>query len=61
MTNPKIFINPKSRSIRITGTVDMVDAEGNLVETRENPKFCGCRQSKDKSLCDGSHKAKNPE
>ena len=56
MTNPKIFINPKSGSIRITGTVDMVDAEGNLIETRENTKFCGCGQSKEKPLCDGSHK-----
>jgi len=58
VTNPKIFINPKSGSIRITGTVDMVDADGNVIETRENPKFCGCGLSKDKPNFDGSHKAK---
>ena len=52
----KVFINPKSGSIRITGTVDMVDAEGNLIKTLENPKFCGCGTSKEKPLCDGSHK-----
>ena len=61
MSDARAFVNPKSGSIRITGTVDMVDAEGNLIETRENPKFCGCGLSKDKPLCDGSHKAKNPE
>jgi CDGSH-type Zn-finger protein len=56
MSDAKAFVNPKSGSIRITGTVDMVDADGNLIETIENPKFCGCGQSKEKPLCDGSHK-----
>jgi CDGSH-type Zn-finger protein len=54
--NPKVFINPKSGSIRITGNVDRVDADGNVIETLENPKFCGCGQSKEKPFCDGSHK-----
>ena len=56
MTNPKVFINPKSGSIRLTGTVDIVDSEGNVIETIENPKFCGCGYSNDKPWCDGSHK-----
>jgi CDGSH-type Zn-finger protein len=56
MENPKVFINPKSGSIRITGVVDRVDADGNIIETLENPKFCGCGQSKEKPFCDGSHK-----
>ena len=56
MENPKVFINPKSGSIRVTGSVDRVDADGNVVETLENPKFCGCGQSKEKPFCDGSHK-----
>ena len=54
--NAKVFINPKSGSIRITGTVEMVDSEGKALETLENPKFCGCGQSKEKPFCDGSHK-----
>ncbi|CAB4637117.1 unannotated protein [freshwater metagenome] len=54
--NAKVFINPKSGSIRITGTIDIVDSEGNVTGTLENPKFCGCGQSKEKPLCDGSHK-----
>jgi CDGSH-type Zn-finger protein len=56
MENPRVFINPKSGSIRITGVVDRVDADGNIIETLENPKFCGCGQSKEKPFCDGSHK-----
>jgi CDGSH-type Zn-finger protein len=56
VSNPKVFINPKSGSIRLTGTVDIVDSEGNVIETIENPKFCGCGLSKDKPWCDSSHK-----
>ncbi len=56
MSNPKVFINPKSGSIRLTGTVDIVDSDGNVMETIENPKFCGCGLSKDKPWCDSSHK-----
>jgi CDGSH-type Zn-finger protein len=54
--NPKVFVNPKSGSIRVTGTVDFVDADGNVTETMENPKFCGCGHSQEKPFCDGSHK-----
>ena len=57
MRDAKAFVNPKSGSIRIIGTVDMVDADGNVIETIENPKFCGCGKSKEKPICDGSHKA----
>ncbi len=56
MSDATAFINPKSGSIRITGVVDIVDAEGKVIETIENPKFCGCGQSIEKPLCDGSHK-----
>ena len=52
----KVFINPKSGSIRITGIIEIVDAEGNLSQTIENPKFCGCGHSQEKPFCDGSHK-----
>jgi 2-oxopent-4-enoate/cis-2-oxohex-4-enoate hydratase len=61
---PTIFINPRSGSIRVTGEVDFVDSEGNVLETRADFKLCGCGLSKDKPWCDGSHKAKleaNPE
>ena len=57
MTNPRVFVNPKSGSIKITGTVDIVDAEGNVIKTTDNVKFCGCKLTKDYPYCDGSHKA----
>jgi CDGSH-type Zn-finger protein len=50
------FVNPNSGSIRITGEVEFVDADGTVVKTVENPKFCGCGRSKEKPFCDGSHK-----
>lgn len=56
MTNPSVFINPASGSIKVTGSVDIVDAEGNVLESIESPKFCGCGLSKEKPFCDGSHK-----
>ena len=53
---PQAFINPASGSIRLTGVVERVDAEGNLIGSIDAPKFCGCGLSKGKPLCDGSHK-----
>jgi len=53
---PKIFINPRSGSIRITGEVDFVDADGNLIKSETNVKLCGCGHSQEKPYCDGSHK-----
>lgn len=53
---PQAFINPASGSIRVTGTMDLVDADGKVIESVENPKFCGCGLSKGKPRCDGSHK-----
>ena len=35
MANPTIYINPVSGSIKILGAVDFVDAEGNILETKE--------------------------
>ena len=57
--NPKIFVNPKSGSIRFTGTADFVDVDGNIIETKTDFKFCGCGHSQDKPWCDGSHKKIN--
>lgn len=53
---PQAFVNPASGSIRLTGEIDFVDAEGNVIESIEAPKLCGCGLSKDKPRCDGSHK-----
>ena len=53
---PQAFINPASGSIRLTGEVDFVDAEGKVIESIDAPKLCGCGLSRDKPRCDGSHK-----
>ena len=44
-------------SIRVTGTVDFVDADGNVFETKTDFSLCRCGASKEKPYCDGSHKA----
>lgn len=50
-----IRIKPNG-SIRVSGTVDIVDAEGNVLETKTDFSLCRCGHSKDKPWCDGSHK-----
>jgi len=44
-------------SIRVTGTVDFVDADGNVLESKTDFSLCRCGHSKEKPLCDGSHRA----
>jgi len=51
----KIFVKPNG-SLRVTGTVDFVDFEGKVIETKENFSLCRCGQSKEKPFCDGSHR-----
>jgi CDGSH-type Zn-finger protein len=43
-------------SIRVTGTVDFVGADGNVTETKTDFSLCRCGYSKEKPFCDGSHK-----
>ena len=53
----RVTVFPKPNgSLRVTGTVDIVDAEGNVIETKENVSFCRCGHSKEKPFCDGSHR-----
>ena len=46
----------KNGSVRVTGTADFVDAEGNVIETKTDFSLCRCGASKEKPLCDGSHR-----
>ena len=46
----------KNASIRVTGTVDFVDSDGNVVETKTDFSLCRCGASKEKPFCDGSHR-----
>lgn len=43
-------------SIRITGDVELIDAEGNRFETKPSFSLCRCGHSENKPFCDGTHK-----
>ena len=59
MSNPRVYVNPKTGSVKIVGMVDIIDKDGNVIETTDNVKFCGCKLSKEMPYCDGSHKELN--
>ncbi|MCP8615763.1 CDGSH iron-sulfur domain-containing protein [Salirhabdus salicampi] len=43
-------------SFRVSGDVELVDAEGNVFETKKSFSLCRCGQSAKKPFCDGTHK-----
>ncbi|GAA0493828.1 CDGSH iron-sulfur domain-containing protein [Salinibacillus aidingensis] len=43
-------------SYRIKGDVELVDAEGNVFETKSSFSLCRCGHSANKPFCDGTHK-----
>ena len=43
-------------SYRITGDVELVDAEGNVFETKKSFSLCRCGHSENKPFCDGTHR-----
>ncbi len=55
MTEPSIFQNPKSGSIKVTGNYQVVDETGQVITEVSDPKLCGCGLSQDKPFCDKSH------
>jgi len=46
----------KNGSIRVTGEVDFIDADGKVLETKTDFSLCRCGHSKEKPFCDGSHR-----
>ena len=41
---------------KVTGTIDLFDADGNQVETKSSTVFlCRCGGSTNKPFCDGTH------
>lgn len=40
---------------KVTGTVKLVDANGNEFESKETYHLCRCGQSAKKPFCDGTH------
>jgi CDGSH-type Zn-finger protein len=43
-------------SLRVTGPVELLDAEGNPFEHKESFSLCRCGGSANKPFCDGTHK-----
>ncbi|ALX49611.1 CDGSH iron-sulfur domain-containing protein [Lentibacillus amyloliquefaciens] len=40
----------------VKGEVEMVDAEGNVFETKKAFSICRCGHSSNKPFCDGTHR-----
>ncbi|SDQ08117.1 CDGSH iron-sulfur domain-containing protein [Virgibacillus salinus] len=53
--NGKIKVN-NNGPLLVTGDVEMVDADGNVFETKKAFSLCRCGQSSNKPFCDGTHK-----
>ncbi|MEK3885873.1 CDGSH iron-sulfur domain-containing protein [Bacillus sp. FSL K6-3431] len=43
-------------SYRVTGDVELIDADGNVFETKKAFSLCRCGLSSKKPFCDGAHK-----
>ena len=57
MSKVQIKVNDNG-SYRITGEVELIDAEGNKFVTKETFSLCRCGLSQKMPFCDGSHKGK---
>ncbi|MFC4558291.1 CDGSH iron-sulfur domain-containing protein [Virgibacillus kekensis] len=51
----KIKVNDNG-PLLVTGDVELIDAEGNVFETKKAFSICRCGQSSNKPFCDGTHK-----
>jgi len=55
MTESKIKVKDNGPYI-VTGSFEVVDAEGNRFETKKAVSLCRCGYSSNKPFCDGTHK-----
>lgn len=44
--------------LRVTGDVEVIDAEGNVFETKQAFSLCRCGHSAKMPFCDAAHKGK---
>lgn len=54
-TNAQIKITSTGPYL-VTGTIELIDDKGMLVEKKENFALCRCGHSKNKPFCDGQHR-----
>jgi CDGSH iron-sulfur domain-containing protein 3 len=57
MSKVQIKVNDNG-SYRITGDVELIDAEGNKFVTKQTFSLCRCGLSNNMPFCDGAHKGK---
>lgn len=55
MAESKIRVNNNGPYI-VTGSFEVIDADGNVFETKKAVSLCRCGHSKMKPFCDGTHK-----
>ena len=55
MEKVQIKVNDNG-SLRITGDVELLDGQGNKIETKPSFSLCRCGLSQKKPFCDGAHK-----
>jgi CDGSH iron-sulfur domain-containing protein 3 len=57
MTKVQIKVNDNG-SLKVTGDVELIDAEGNVFPTKNVFSLCRCGLSSKMPFCDASHKGK---
>ncbi len=57
MSKVQIKVNDNG-SLRVTGDVELLDGEGNIIETKQAFSLCRCGLSSKMPFCDASHKGK---
>jgi len=60
MSKSTIKVNDNGPYI-VTGTFEVVDANGEVFETKKAVSLCRCGQSSRKPFCDGTHRKVNFE
>ncbi|WP_106495288.1 CDGSH iron-sulfur domain-containing protein [Lentibacillus sp. Marseille-P4043] len=55
MADANIKVNDNGPYV-VTGSFEVVDAEGNTFQTKKAVSLCRCGHSSNKPFCDGTHK-----
>ena len=56
MANSNVIIPIENGPLHVTGTLELFDADGELIEKTEELYLCRCGHSDNKPYCDGQHK-----
>jgi CDGSH iron-sulfur domain-containing protein 3 len=59
MCEPIIIQATKNGPLRVEGDLELLDAGGKLLETKETTYLCRCGGSKNKPFCDSTHRKNN--